>query len=317
MAGLSGILGGLGGAGGGLLGTLFGGSGGSLQAQEIVALMRKLKDPTFDMRSLSPPEQQLVGQLFPEVYSPVLPEGPALAQDSPEMRAAQVRSLGSLEAVRDQGMPLEDRLASQQLQDASLQAQRQGVSSNVQALQRRGRLGAGDEVQARLLGSQLGTQTASDMGLQLARMQGDRRLQAMTGAAGLAGQIRGQDVAGRQWNMDTVNRFNELLSGLGTEAARYGAGERARTSTYNLGERQRISDENARARYGVNLKNLERQNTLRGLSSNYERDRTGMLGGALQDLGNFREMRRLQKIQLGQSVGRGVGQGVGGLLGGY
>ena len=306
-----GALGGLGGAIGGLIGYALAGQGGKGEFEEIVRLWRAIQDPAFDFRSLTPPQLRVVAELSPEIYEARVPHEVKLAVDSPETRAAQMRSLGYLEQVREEGLPLQDRLRAQELQREVARENRNAQMQVFRNLAERGRLGGGEELAGRMIANQQGAELSRGFGIDLAQMAIKNRLRGAMAAGSLGGQIRGEDIALSSRNADAINRFNEFVATLGTQAARDAALARQQAQGYNVGQRQRVADTNPLLRYETEQANLDRQNRLRQALFSSQLARAGGLEGALGGLGGFKERRRAERIALGQAVGEGVGGAAG------
>lgn len=317
MPGGSDIGSGLGGAIGGAIGYALAGQGGTKQYKKALQIWEKLKTSDFDMRELSPPEIQVFAQAFPEVYDAVIKGQPELPQDSAEGRGAQLQGLRTFEDVAREGLPTAERMAADEAMRQSQATSRSIEDSVLQDLAQRGRLGAGDEIAARMAGAGVAQNQAAQSGADMARMRVANRLSGAEQAAALGGQIRGQDVAVSQARADAMNRFNELASQLGTQAAQQNAAARERAQAYNVGTAQHVGEENVQSRHQTELENLTRRNALKNQLFGQQVTKAGGTTQALYGLGNLEEAKRLERIKLGQSVGQGVGGAVGGFAGGY
>jgi len=317
MVGGAGIGGGIGGAIGGAIGLLFAGEGGEDKLKEALRIWDKLELSNFDMRSLSPPEIRVFAEAFPEQYDAVIRGEPVLPEDSAEGRDAQLRGLARFEQVAREGLPTSERLAVEDTQRQLAAGSRSLEDEILTDLAARGRLGAGDELAARMAGASASQNAAAAMGRDLAQMKVANRLGAAETAAGMGSRLRAQDIDLSSRRADAMNRFNELASQLGTQAARDNALARERAQAFNVGTKQRTGEEAAQARYGTELENLTRQNALKGASFGQSLAKTQGQTGALTDLADLEEKRRLQRIMMGQSIGQGVGQTAGGLFGGF
>ena len=316
-AGGAGLGGGIGSAIGGGIGLAFAGKSGKEFYKKALAAVEKLKLSDFDMRALSAPELRAVSEAFPDLYQEVVRGGPSQINEPTQGRDAQVRGLTRFEQIAREGLPTAERIASEDAQRA-MAAQAKNVNEGIlQDLAQRGQLSSGDEISARMAAGQQAHNLAAQQGSNLAMLGIQNRMQGMQGAQGIAGQMRGQDIQVGGQNADLMNRFNELASQLGSERARYNAGAQERSQLYNVGNRQRISDTNALSRYETGAANLDRQNRLRGQSTQERFGKTRMLQDAYNNMGGFYDNQRAARIALGQGIGQGVGSSAGGLLGGY
>ena len=320
---------GIGSAIGGLIGSYTSGKGGQGKLQQISRLWKELNTPDFDLRSLEPYELNLVAEYFPETYDAIISGQPELAEEGPQGREAQLASLGQLDTYAREGLGLGEKLAAQ---SAGFRVRDEAARAN-QALRgelaQRGRLGGGTEVAYRLGAGQQAANLGGQLGRDLMQQSIENRYRSNLARAEAGSRLREQDLARSQSRANAVNRFNELTSQLRTQAARDAAASRQQAAFGNVGNRQRIAEENARAQYGTNLSNLERQNMLR--QQGFENDVTKLRGytGALANEGAYQEAKRAQRINNAASVGGlvggvadiGVGAftgggGLGGLLGG-
>jgi len=291
-----------------------GGRGGEREEREALALWQALQDPNFDWSELTPAQLQFISEVAPEVYDAVVPEGAATAAEG-ATRADQMRSLGYLQQVQREGMPLADRLAAQQATDAVAAEAGRAQEAVLRSLAERGRLSGGNELQARLLASQGTGQLAADMGVGLAQDAINRRYGAALDAGGLASGIRSQDEALAAENAAMINRFNEMAANLQTDAARYAADARNQASFRNQAERQRIADTNALLRQETQASNLDRRNALASALAGFQFDKTAAQTGQLGNLATRMDARRAAREQNIYNIGRGWGQAVDSALG--
>jgi hypothetical protein len=313
------ILGGVGGLVGGIIGMH--GRDGDRKMSEAVQILKAIKDPAFDMGSIAPQDLQLAAELFPEEYEVALQSREAaLPEDSAEGRGAQMGSLRYFERVREEGLPLAERLAAQDAQDAVAREYGRFQGSIRDDLAARGRSGGGTELAARLAGGQGAMNLSRDAGRDLAMAAIQNRLQAATAAGGLGGTVRAQDQANSQARADATNRFNEFVSSLWTDRNRYGADAANAANQYNVETRQRLADTNAQNRQAMDVYNQQNQNDLRQLTFEDQLARGRAVAGALTNQAIQRDERKRRRAEMYQQVGQGAGQTVGGvadLLGGF
>lgn len=311
-----GLGGGIGGALGGII-ALATDKGIPSEYEQIVDLWFDLQSPTFDMRDLNPAQLNIVSQVSPQAYSAIVSQPVSLAADSREGRDAQVGTLGYLERVQREGLPLGERLAAKQQQEALASERSRGDEAIMENLASRGRLGGGSEIAARAALGQHATNLASAQGDQLAMAAIQNRMGASLARGQLGSSLRGQDQANAQFNANAMNRFNEWVSGLQTGAAQYGAQERGRAQTANAGNRQRVADFNELSAYENRAGNLDRRNTLTQQSFGNDIARLGGLSNALGTLGGAKDAHEAARQQNIRGIGQGVGQAAGGAFGGF
>jgi hypothetical protein len=289
-----------------------GGKGGQDYFNKIIDVWDKIQDPNFDMTQLQALDLQIVAEMFPEVYQAKIPEEVKLANDSPELRQAQVAGVNKLQRVAEQGLPIEDKVAAQQAQQVMAgQAQRQqtNITENLAA---RGMMGGGAELQARLAGGQQGAQLAGTMGADLARQGALRSLQAAEALPGAAGQVRGQDINLSQQQADAINRFNEMRAQMTTAQNQYAAGAKERAQGYNVQTAQSTANQNQMLGYQNQLENLNRANALRQQQYSNQMAKAQGLSGAYGQMGNMLEQNKAAREQTIMNLGKSLGKTMGG-----
>lgn len=308
---LSGALGGLGSALGGAIGMATAGDGGKKFLKQIQELWDTLEVSNFDFTKLSPAVLQQVAEYLPEVYEVFEAQAPTLSGDSEAGRAAQLQGIDYFRGIRDGGMPLSMRLASDEASRAvsdEFGRTQEGIRSQYAM---RGRLGAGEELQSRLGSDQRAMELARGLGADQAQRQEQMRLGAAGQMAGIGSQERGQTLGREQFNADAVNRFNQWMGTLQTQANRDNAMARQAASDRNVGTRQRVSDTNELNRYANQASNLDRHNQL--LSQQFGQEVTKRQGqtSALDNLATAAYNERQARVQNAQSLGQGIGSTVG------
>lgn len=290
------------------------GKDGKKYARDALRAWQKLKESDFDMRSLSQPELRIVGELFPEVYDAQIAGPAALPEESYGAREAQLTALRQMQDVAAGGLPMADELAVRQIGRGMSQELQRGQLNALRALQERG-LRGGEMAQAGYLGQQ-GADMAAQYGNQVAREALLRRLGAIQSAGSFAGGLRGQDIALSEARAGALNRWNEMVSGLRTQAAASAAGARTAARERNLGEAQRIADTNEAARYQAQLEDIERQNMLRSQLFQQQLARTAGISGQYGMLGQYQKARQAARAAAIRGIGSSVDQTAGGIIGG-
>lgn len=301
---------GLGGAVGGLIGMLTAGDSGRKQYREAIQAWRALEEADFDLARLTPPQLQVVAEVFPELTNAQVPTTAPTIEDSPELRDAQLRALGGVEDVAGEGMPLVDRIAAQRASEAVMRAGRSGTEAALAELAARGRLSGGDEIAARALQGSYGANLASELGGQLASDAALRRLAAATQAGTMAGSIRGQDVATSAEQANLAQRFNEMVYAILNANEQANAQRAQEASLWNAANRQNVANQNPLLRYQGEEANLNRTNQLLQNLWGQQYAQTQGLTGALQARGD-------QQAAMDRARAQGwtnIGQGVGGLV---
>jgi hypothetical protein len=313
----SGIGGGVGSAAGGiavLLGA--GGKGGDAERKRALQVWDKLKAVDFDFREIPAPDLKVFATIFPQLYTAVAPLQPTLVKDSGEMRDVQLRSLAHLERVAQEGLPTAERVAAQEAQRSVGNEAQRAQESALEDLAQRGRLSGGDEIAARIVGNQGARNMAAQQGADLAKLSSANRLYGTQAAADLAGNVRGADTALSGRNADIINRFNEIVSQLGTEQAQANAAATNQANFYNAQTKQQVGTQNALGGYEAATANLQRKNALKQQGYENELARLKGLTVQLDSLAEQKDEERRNKIAAISGIGQGVGSIAGGAIGG-
>lgn len=317
MAGAGDIGAGIGGAVGGiavLAGA--GGKGGDKYYKKAVEVLERLQDPEFDWSEITAPELKVFAQYFPETYSAVVPDQVKTVVESPELRLSELRSLKKYEQMADEGLPLEERLAGQEAgRRISAEAGR-AQEGAIQDVAARGRLGTSDELGARLTADQSMMELERGLGADLAQQGIGARRAGLEGAAGMAGQIRGEDFRAESENANIMNRLAEFISNQKTEENMRNAQTRQAAAWENADQSQRIGEANELARYNAGTENLDRKNQLKSALADYRFRKAGALSGAYTNRGLQKDQDKAAREQSIMNIGQGAGRAAGGIFGG-
>lgn len=239
------------GGGLGLLAGLFSGDDSEAAAarmQQAVDILNELEIPEID-KAIALQQFQQSGTFSPELMEKIQLEADkktALTED-PANRAKQQMALNALQELSQTGMSAIDRaqmaeMRSQVAQD--LEAKRAQI---LQEAQMRGQAGGGQQLAAQLSASQAGAQQASKDAMQQATAAAQARQQALSGFAGLAGQVRSADVGTQQFNIQNELSRQRFLdqNSLARQQANIAATNQARMA--NLQRQQQIADMNVQS----------------------------------------------------------------------
>lgn len=316
VLGLTSILGGAGGIlGGGLILGGVTGEGGKSKLQRALNFVKRIEiDPGFDFTKLTPEDLQVVAEFFPNFYEAEVPDEVKVANDSPELRGSVVRGITHLEEVARTGLPLGERLAAQE-QGRRIARESGRVQGGIlENLRRRGRAGGGTELQQRMAAGQAASEFGRGLGSDLAQQAVQNRLNATQQAATLAGGLRQQDINLSQGQADSVNRFNEFVSQLMTQAARDNAAAQERAQAFNVGNRQRVADVNVSERNRFALGQQSREDLLLQQIKDNEFRRAGLVVPTLGALAQQENAEKAAKDRAVQGFGLSGGETLGGLF---
>lgn len=315
-AGGAGLGGGIGGLLGGIIVAAGGaGKGGKRDRDNALQAWNKLQTSDFDFTALSPPELQLIGEYYPDVYDAVVPEEFKMV-GRPETYGDERQSLAMLKELAQKGETDLDRMQRLETEDAISGAAQRNEEDLLRDLARRGQGQGGDALRARLSGNQAASQLAAQMGRGALADRASRRMNALSQYGAMAGDISGRDIQREMANQSAQNRYNELWANLQTDAARYGADASNQGQLYNLQRAQNVSDANALNRYNTQLANLQRQNDLRNLQYQQNLQKTMGVAGAYGQRAASKDAERNMKAAGIVGAGQGLGQAGGAGLGG-
>ena len=276
------IGGGIGNAIGSGIGLLGGyGEGGKDELEEITRLYRELDLPNFDLRDIDAPQLLEVAARSPELFQAHIEGQASLPEDSPEMRRSQLGNLAHFARMRDEGLPLGERLRGDELQREVAREASRARESSLQDLQRRGRLGGGAELAARMAGNQQASELARGLGSDLMRESVQNRLRGALAGADLGSNMRLQDISLSGQRADMLNRWNQMVSQMTTAANQQNAMARERSQAANVESRQGRADTNALNRYYADQQNQARQNTLAQQQFGNRMNRAGGIASGL------------------------------------
>ena len=314
-AGLGDILSGFGAAAGTLTNLIRDLPGGDREAQEALNVIRQVQEPNFDFSRLTPPQLRFVAAIDPVFFDAQVPEEVKVAVRSP-IRDRQIRQLDFFERVADEGLPLEDRLAAESAADAVARERSRAQEAVLSNLAARGRLGGGQELQARLLAGQGQTELEAQLGRGLAQEALGRRFQGALTAAQLGGELAGAEEQLSQNQAETINRFNELAANLRQQAAFQNARAQQEANFINARERQRIEEANALLPFQTAIAERDQFNQLQQQLANFRAGQGLRESQALERAAAREDIRAGREEAAITRLGAGLGRGAGGIVGG-
>ena len=251
-------------------------------AKKAMEIASKLQKPDFNWQKLTPEEFKVIQQFSPQYTEFVAEQAPQVVEMESEAakaaKAAQMEALGKYRTLAETGRDIESDILTSRARQEVGAADRALKAQMLQDIRRRG-IGGGAEIAASLASAQAagdrGARMAEDAAMEAAR----RRLEAIRQTGALGGQIRGQEFTEEARNIDIINEFNRR------QAARRQAwaGEQAdianRAQLYNIGQTQTAADRNVELRNLYARENLERENRLKQLEYQAERDKAAMMTG--------------------------------------
>lgn len=246
--------GGIGAAVGGVVGGLIGlftGGGDDGSAEARAKAVKAIQDLDVDAltKQVMLQQYQQNGKLSPEMiqHLPLNADAKQQITEGVKQKANQEYAQEALKQLAQTGMSAQD-LAQMQAQRSSAA---QDVSAKTQQLlqqsQQRGQLGSGDTLAAQLMANQQGAQGASKGAIDIAAQAAQARREALGQYGQMSSQMRGQDYATQQANMQNELARQRFLdeNSLSRQTANVGAQNTA--NMYNLQRQQQVGDTNVGA----------------------------------------------------------------------
>lgn len=175
-------------------------------AGDRAAQLEVLKRAQAMFGNISIPElKSIVAQTVPD-------SGLSSYQPNASYEGNQNDVLGKLSEIeKGGGFGVEDKADLARIGQQVAAQQRAAQSGLNNALRTRGAMGSGEDYASRVALAQSGTQQANQAGLDQSKIALQRRLQAMSQRATLAGSLRGQDFSeaqGKSSAQDAINTYN-------------------------------------------------------------------------------------------------------------
>lgn len=243
----------------GIGGALAAGSGiaghlANMSAQDRAALLQEKGVQEWLKVNIPDPEKQKlalerfvqVGEIVPELEAPIKAAESEFQkiQADPRLKESRLRALSALEEQGFGGEQIQDEAA---LQNALIQSGSANRGRNLAItgeMERRGQLGSGLELAAKMEADQAAGDRLASQGLDLEMARRNRALQSIMGAGDLAGSIQDQDYridSDRAKAADAINMFNtQTAQGVNTRNVNRGN----EAAYHNLGQKQKTADMN-------------------------------------------------------------------------
>lgn len=303
----------------GLGAALSGGAGlaghlANMSAQDRAALLQekgvqewlKVNIPDPEMQKLALQKFVSSGELIPQLEGPIKATESKLSEISqdPRLKEARLRALGSLEQQGYGGEDIQDQAAQEKALIESGAANRGHQQAIVSDLGRRGQLGGGLELQARLDQQQADQDRLASQSLDLESQRRMRALNAIAGAGNLAGDIQQQDYGmakDKASAADAINLFNTKNL---QDVQQRNVASQNDAQRYNLDKSQDLSNKNTamsnfEQQYNKELNQQQFENEAKkaaGVSGQYGQQAAGqmaagqsaaqMWGGIASGIGN-------------------------------
>ena len=312
MLGLGAAVGGIGSAIGGIVNLVGGaGKGGEEYYRRILELYQDVEGPEFDYSDLPPSILRQMAQQSPELYDAGIESDPMLAQDSGPLRDQLGQNINYFEGIRDEGLPLSEKLRQQELQNIFRREQKNTTEGALRKLARQGRRGPGTVSALHAASGQQAADSGRGYAADLIQQEARSRMHAADAIGRQGGALRSQDIGLSAERANQFNRFNEFVSNLKTNAALNNASARERAQAYNVGTAQRIGDENVFQASNAALSNLNRRNRLRQDAFQNEMQIIGGQADALSQMGGGADSQQASRQESISDLAGGLGGSLG------
>jgi hypothetical protein len=301
-----------------MIGDLFGALGGGAATfllpndamkyyKKPIQLYEGTETPEYDMDALAPYLQQMVAQYDPSTYQGEPLPGVSNLSDSPELRTSQLKALKRLEQVAGEGLPEQDRLIANEIQQAMLGGHRRTTNAALEDLAARGRLGGGTELRARLAAGQQAAEMGRGMGSDLQRQGISNRLNAIQQSGNLSGDIRAQDVDTTRQAAEIINRYNLAGAQMAQQSGLANAQMMNQGKLYNAQTQNQNQAANAQMQNQFQMRNQDTKNALLGRGYQDTMQKNAALSGAYGNYGSALDAERAGRINAIAGIGKGVG----------
>lgn len=257
------------------------------------------------------------GTLTPELEKAINlgPSAVSGIQEDGSLRNAQMQALQQMQQAGQTGFTAQDQLNNQRMQNSVNADNQSRQASILQGAQQRGESGSGAALAAQLLASQGGSNNESEQGLQLAAQGNNARMQALSQAAGLGGQLRAQDFGVNQAKASAADQFQRFNVQNQQQVANQNVSANNQAQAANLSNNQNIANANTGNANQEALR--QNQGRLQNFQNDMQRNQVianGLLGQASQ-LNGQADATRKQASQFGQGLGGIAEQGIGMAMG--
>lgn len=303
--------------GGGLLGYLANKDAQKLNAAErarMMELIDKVKQPNFDMSSLTPEEFQIVGTYVPQAIPLIEEQAPELVQQSQAALQGRQAQQSALQRLMEVGNAPTDIAQQAAVSDASRAAaiQNQGSMAALneqQARQGQGGLGLAGALSQMQANNQTGAMTSQNAALDAYR----NRLNALSQGAAIGNQLQGNENNLALNNSNIINSYNQRMAQMRQNNAIANTNMQNEAQMSNLNNRQSAADKNTSNANDFMKYNQGNQNQLKQQQYNNQMQKIGAYSG----LSAQNQQANTQNAQSKANLYGGLSQGLAGGIQGY
>lgn len=281
-------------------------------SQELESKLKSLR-PNESWENINPELLSETAKFSPDIAAFVQENAPELIQEagSATEKRVQREALQKYAAMSESGRDVISEAQREQALFESDARAKQRQRALMDALRRQGQLGSGAALQAQLSQEQAEAVNARQAALQGVQEAEMRRRQALDQAAGLAGQIRGQNLNVESANVGTMNAYNQRLANAKNMYNQYASGARNQAQMINQQREMERERYNLGLRNQYSMYNRTQQEAARERARQYDAD----LATRMYDIrqGNERNRAAGQMQQIGDyatAISSGIGTGM-------
>lgn len=234
-----------------------------------------------DAAPLTPQEFQLLNQYSPQIAGFVQQQQPQLVPQNASNAGtqAQQQSLNQLGQLAQTGT---DAGLNAQLQEAGMSADqrlRSNRANALQALANRGLGSSGATLSADIQAGLGASEQQRQMALEATAQAAQRKAQAIQGLGSLGTQVAGQQQQAGEFNANTLNQYNQLMTNRRQQYNDYVAGTQNQANMYNQQQAQNVANANTGLNNQYNMYNNEQKWRQAGMKNQKLMTEAGMQSG--------------------------------------
>jgi G:T/U-mismatch repair DNA glycosylase len=295
-----------------IIGGLFGSRSAKKQARAAadaraaaLAEYAKVVLPGISEQELDLILPELQGEINPELNQIETLQDSQQIQD-PAIKEMQMKALEDMAGISKGGLREEDMAAFREMR-RNVESENQANQEKIlQDMQRRGTMGSGMELAAKLQANQAATDRMSAGGDRLAQEAATRALQALTQTSNMGGQLTDQNFR-EQSAKDAINQFNTRNR---QDVGNANVSAKNAAQSANLAARQNLADQR------VNMQNQQQQYNKGLIQQNYN-NQMGMASakaGQYAGVAQASDQAASNAAQSGAQLGAGVGSAFAGMM---
>lgn len=259
----------------------------------------------------SPEEISYIQAPQPLLYDLPADVDPNLVAVDDQTRDIQMQALQDLLDRSEEGLSAQDQYNFMRNRRRAETAARGAEQAIINNLRQRGMSGTGLEAALRMMSSQGASERLAEQEALQAAENANMRLSALQAQAGLAGDIRGQDIGMAQSNADILNQFAWQNSERARQINNMNINLKNQAAQRNIDEQRRINAANVDMRNQADLLNrqrdIENQRIKQQSEHDIARSKAGAMTGGIPDIYAQGAADAAGQRQMWNTIGSGLG----------